>query len=82
MKYEYIPSPMVCSKKIEFEVDENNKVHNVKFTFGCNGNLKAIGRLVEGMDKDKIIEILEGNLCGGRGTSCADQFAKALKEIK
>jgi len=82
MNYEYIPSRMVCCKKIEFEVDDNNQVHNLKFTGGCNGNLKAIGKLVEGMNKDKVIEILEGNLCGVRGTSCADQLAKALKEIK
>jgi len=81
MKYEYTPKG-VCSKKIEFEVDENNKIHNVSFTAGCNGNLKAISKLVEGKDKDEIIEILEGNTCGFRNTSCADQFAKALKEAK
>lgn len=81
MKYEYQPKG-VCSKKIEFEVDENNKIHNVLFTAGCNGNLKAISKLVEGKDKDEIIKILEGNTCGFRNTSCADQFAKALKEAK
>ncbi len=82
MKYEYITSRLVCARKIEFEVDDNNIVHNVKFTGGCNGNLKAIGKLVEGMEKDKVIAILEGNICNGKPTSCADQFAKALKEIK
>ena len=81
MKYEYQPKG-VCYKKIEFEVDENNKIHNVLFTAGCNGNLKAISKLVEGKDKDEIIKILEGNTCGFRNTSCADQFAKALKEAK
>lgn len=69
-----------CSKQISFDIDENNKVHNVSFVGGCNGNLKAISKLVEGMDANKVIAILEGNLCGMRNTSCADQLAKALKE--
>ena len=81
MKYEYMTSG-VCSKKIDFELDENNKIHNVSFTGGCNGNLKAISKLVEGMDKDEVIRLLEGNTCGFRNTSCADQFTKALKEAK
>lgn len=81
MKYSY-DTCGTCSKKIFFEIDENNKVHNVSFIGGCNGNLKAIGKLVEGKDKDEIINILEGNLCGSRNTSCADQLAKALKEAK
>ena len=70
----------VCSKKIYFELDENGLVHNVSFVGGCNGNLKAISKLVEGLEAKKVIEILEGNLCGTRNTSCADQLAKALKE--
>ena len=69
-----------CSKQISFDIDENNKVHSVSFVGGCNGNLKAISKLVEGMDANKVIAILEGNLCGMRNTSCADQLAKALKE--
>ena len=81
MKYEYMTSG-VCSKKIDFELDDNNKIHNVSFTGGCNGNLKAISKLVEGMDKDEVIRLLEGNTCGFRNTSCADQFTKALKEAK
>ncbi len=79
MEYEFLTQG-VCAKKINFELDENNKVHNVRFTGGCNGNLKAISKLVEGMDAEKVIEILEGNICGYKNTSCADQFAKALKE--
>ena len=69
-----------CAREIHFDLDENNKVHNVSFVGGCNGNLKAISKLVEGMDASKVIEILEGNLCGMKQTSCADQLAKALKE--
>ena len=69
-----------CSKQISFDIDENNLVHNVSFVGGCNGNLKAISKLVEGMDANKVIAILEGNICGMKNTSCADQLAKALKE--
>lgn len=76
---EYITNG-VCARKINFELDENNKVHNVSFLGGCNGNLKAISKLVEGMDAAKVVEILEGNICGMKTTSCADQLAKALKE--
>lgn len=79
MNYEYITSG-VCAKKITFEIDSDRKVRNVSFLGGCNGNLKAISKLVEGMDVDKVIEILEGNVCGMKGTSCADQLTKALKE--
>ena len=69
-----------CAKQISFDIDENNLVHNVSFVGGCNGNLKAISKLVEGMDANKVIAILEGNICGMKNTSCADQLAKALKE--
>ncbi len=79
MKYEFYPRG-VCSRKIDFEIDENGILHNVSFTGGCNGNLKAISKLVEGKDASEVMKILEGNICGGRGTSCADQFAKAIKE--
>ena len=79
MVYTYKPTG-TCSKQITFEIDEEGKVHNVKYLGGCDGNLKAIGKLVEGMDAKKVIEILEGNTCGYKKTSCADQLAKALKE--
>ncbi len=77
--YTYYPKD-VCSIQVDFDIDDNNKIHNVVFLRGCNGNLKAISKLVEGMDKDKVIEILKGNTCGYRQTSCADQFSKALEE--
>ena len=70
----------VCSVQIDFDIDETKKLHNVKFVGGCNGNLKAIGKLVEGKDAAEIADILRGNQCGVRGTSCADQLAKALAE--
>lgn len=77
--YEYKTSG-TCSTKINFDIDNEGKVHNVSFERGCPGNLKAISKLVEGMDAKKVIEILEGNTCGVKKTSCADQLAKALKE--
>ncbi len=69
-----------CSRKINFEIDDKGCVRNVSFLGGCNGNLKAISKLVEGMEATKVIKLLEGNTCGARPTSCADQLAKALKE--
>lgn len=75
----FIPSG-VCSTQIDFDV-EDGKLHNVVFTGGCNGNLKAIGRLVEGQDAKEIAGILRGNQCGHKGTSCADQFARALDRL-
>mgnify|MGYP003291176120 CR=1 FL=1 len=80
MHYEYSPKG-VCSTKIEFDV-EDGKVKNVKYTGGCNGNLKALAALVEGETKDKIISRLRGITCGYKGTSCSDQLARALEEIK
>ena len=67
----------VCSVQIDFDL-EDGKIHNLKYIGGCNGNLKAIGRLVEGKDAKEIADILRGNDCKGRGTSCADQLAKAI----
>ncbi len=69
----------VCARNIQFELD-NGRIHNLRFTGGCNGNLKAIGKLLEGQDASTAAAILEGNDCGGRGTSCADQLSIALKE--
>ena len=71
----------VCSQMITFNV-EDNKVSNVKFFGGCNGNLKGIASLVEGMDIDDVIARVEGTTCGMKQTSCPDQLAQALKEAK
>ena len=68
-----------CSTAITLDL-EGNVVRNVKFTGGCNGNLKAIAKLVEGMTVDQIESTLSGNTCGPRPTSCADQLAKAVRE--
>ena len=68
-----------CSKKIFVELD-GKKIKSVAFEGGCNGNLKAIGKLVKDHDMDEIIPILRGNLCRNKNTSCADQLTYALEE--
>lgn len=69
----------VCASTITFDL-ENGIVSNVSFRGGCNGNLKAVSKLVEGMEASKLIEILKGNICGFKGTSCADQLAIAVEQ--
>ena len=78
MHYTYLPKG-VCSVKIDFEINDD-VISDVAFTAGCNGNLKAISKLVDGMKVDDIERILLGNTCGMKGTACADQFAKAVRE--
>ena len=70
-----------CSREISFDIVDG-KVPNVQYLGGCNGNLKGIGALVEGMDVDEVIARLEGTTCGGKPTSCPDQLATALKQAK
>ena len=70
-----------CSQRILFDV-ENGKVKNVQFIGGCNGNLKGIAALVEGMDVDTVIERVQGVTCGMKKTSCPDQLAQALIAAK
>lgn len=80
MKHTY-KTKGTCSTNIDFEID-NGKIHNVQYTGGCNGNLKAISSLVEGQEIDEVIKRLKGITCGFKNTSCPDQLAKALEEIK
>ncbi|MDR0832268.1 MAG: TIGR03905 family TSCPD domain-containing protein [Bacillales bacterium] len=70
----------VCAKTVKFKI-ENERVYDVSFEGGCNGNLKAISKLINGLKASEIIEKLEGNTCGFRNTSCADQLSKALKSV-
>ena len=67
-----------CSQFISFDLD-GDKVSNISFYGGCDGNLKAISKLVDGWTVDQIEEKLAGNTCGMRSTSCADQLAKAVR---
>lgn len=76
--FDYKPTG-VCPRQIDFSL-ENGKIHYVKFYGGCPGNTKAVAKLIEGMDAAKVVEILKGNLCGGKGTSCADQLAIAVEK--
>ena len=69
----------VCAQQIDFDL-EGDKVTNIKFYGGCNGNLKAISKLVDGMTVDQIEGKLKGNTCGMKGTSCADQLALAVRQ--
>ena len=70
----------VCAATIQFDLTEDKKVTSVSFNGGCNGNLKAISKLVEGMKAEDVIRILKGNTCGFKSTSCADQLARALEQ--
>ena len=68
-----------CSVYIDFDINDNI-VTNIRFTGGCNGNLKAISKLVDGWTVEKIEQYLKGNTCGPRPTSCADQLARGVRE--
>ena len=78
MKHEYL-TRNVCPTKLEFDL-EGDVVRNIKFTVGCNGNLKAIAMLVDGWTVDQITEKLAGNTCGFKSTSCADQLTIAINK--
>jgi len=78
MQYSY-KTKGTCSSLIDFDI-EDGIVKNVKFTGGCNGNLKAISKLVAGMEASRVIELLQGNTCGFKATSCGDQLAVALSK--
>ena len=69
----------VCSTEINFDL-RDGKVYSVSFKEGCNGNLKAVGALVEGMDTGELIKKLKGLRCGRKTTSCADQLATAVAQ--
>ncbi|WP_165060416.1 TIGR03905 family TSCPD domain-containing protein [Adlercreutzia sp. ZJ154] len=71
----------VCARQIDFEID-GDVLRNVRFTGGCDGNLRAISKLVDGMPVDDVASLLEGNTCGPKSTSCADQLAQAIKQAK
>ena len=78
MEYKY-RTRGVCASEITFSL-EDGIVKNVSFKGGCNGNLKAIAKLVEGKNALEIAALLEGNTCGFKSTSCADQLSQALRK--
>lgn len=80
MKNYIYETERTCAKQIIFSIDDEGKLHDVKFIGGCPGNLAAIPKLIEGKDAKEIADILRGNLCRDRGTSCADQLAVAIDQ--
>ena len=78
MNYTY-ETENVCATQISFNIN-GDIITNISFYGGCNGNLKAISKLLEGKTVDYIESMLKGNTCGRRSTSCADQLAKAVKK--
>ena len=76
-----VPSALVCSVQIDLDIDAEGRIHNLVYTRGCNGNLQAIGRLLEGMPATQAAETLSGVNCSGRGTSCTDQLSRILKSL-
>ena len=77
-QYQFTPRG-VCARNIMFGLDDG-KLHDVAFEGGCNGNLKAIGKLLEGQDAQSIAATLKGNTCGPRPTSCADQLSRGIEQ--
>ena len=81
MKASFKTSDLVCSSQIDIEL-EGDVIRSVCFTGGCHGNTQGVSRLVTGMNVYDAIDRLEGINCNGRGTSCPDQVAQALKQFK
>ncbi|MBQ9588523.1 MAG: TIGR03905 family TSCPD domain-containing protein [Bacteroidales bacterium] len=79
--YTYHPQG-TCSVQIDFDVDDQGRLHNVGFLGGCDGNLQGIGLLVEGMAVDEVRRKLAGVRCGYKSTSCPDQLATALAQVR
>lgn len=78
MEYVY-KTKGTCSRTITFDINDD-VITNISFEGGCNGNLKSISKLVDGMTVSEIEEKLKGNICGFRDTSCADQLAQAVRK--
>lgn len=82
ISFDYKPQG-VCTRNIHLNLsDDGSKVLGVEFTGGCNGNLKAISKLVEGVSSDRVIGVLAGNTCGTKKTSCADQLTRAIEAAR
>ena len=79
MRHYTYDTKQTCSKKIEYDISSDGTIHNISFTGGCNGNLKAISKLCEGMKANELIEKLSGIICGQKPTSCADQLVESLQ---
>ena len=82
MKHISYPTQGTCCKLIDLTVDDNDRVDEVRFLGGCNGNLQGIAHLIKGMAVDDVIKRLRGIRCGAKATSCPDQLSRALEEVK
>lgn len=80
MKAYEVKTQGVCARKIAFQLDDAGNIHDVKFFGGCPGNTTAIGKLIEGMPAAKVADLLRGNQCGARPTSCAAQLASGIDQ--
>jgi uncharacterized protein (TIGR03905 family) len=82
MKHIVYQTSGTCSQQIDLDIDDENRVRNVQFLGGCNGNLQGVSRLVEGMKVEEVKERLGGIRCGYKNTSCPDQLARALEQAE
>lgn len=80
MKHHTYTTSGTCSRKIDFDIDSEGRIHNVTFMGGCAGNLQGIGRLAEGQPAAELADKLRGTLCGAKPTSCPDQLAHAIDQ--
>ena len=79
MKTYKINTNGVCAMQISFSLDKGN-IYNVQFIGGCPGNTVAISKLVEGTNAQRVVDLLKGNDCDGKGTSCANQLARGVEK--
>lgn len=79
MEHNFTPKK-TCSTKISFDLDDKNIIRNIRFTDGCDGNLKGISALAEGMDAAELAGKFKGLRCGRKNTSCPDQLAQAIEQ--
>ena len=82
MKHIVYQTSGTCSQQIGLDIDDENRVRNVQFLGGCNGNLQGVSRLVEGMKVEEVKERLGGIRCGYKNTSCPDQLVRALEQAE
>lgn len=82
MKHIVYQTSGTCSQQIDLDIDDENRVRNVQFLGGCNGNLQGVSRLIEGMKVEEVKERLGGIRCGYKNTSCPDQLVRALEQAE
>ncbi len=82
MKHIVYQTSGTCSQQIDLDIDDENRVRNVQFLGGCNGNLQGVSRLVEGMKVEEVKKRLGGIRCGYKNTSCPDQLVRALEQAE